>query len=145
MKHSHLGREIIEVAALIVVVIIVVHFLIQSYSVVDGDMQPALKQGQSVLVNKMAYLFHAPERGDVIAFHYPQDTTRDYIKRVIAIPGDTIEFDRNRVLVNGVILKESYISNPGNPMSWACNTSVGAITATRCIKFSSSRTLPGQV
>ncbi len=53
-------------------------------------MQPSLKNNQFVLVNKLAYLFHTPERGDVIVFHWPRDTNKDLIKRVIGLPGDVI-------------------------------------------------------
>lgn len=78
-------------------------------------MQPSLNSNQFVLVNKLAYVFHAPERGDVVVFHWPKDTTKDLIKRVIGIPGDTIVITREIVQVNGVALKEPYISMPANP------------------------------
>jgi signal peptidase I len=83
---------------------------------VDGtSMQPSLNNNQYVLVNKLAYLFHAPERGDVIVFHWPVDTNKDLIKRVIGVPGDVIVIDNKTVRVNGVLLNEPYISAPANP------------------------------
>jgi len=83
---------------------------------VDGtSMLPGLKNNQYVLVNKLAYLFHVPERGDVIVFHWPVDTNKDLIKRVIGVPGDVIVIDRTTVRVNGVLLNEPYISAPANP------------------------------
>jgi signal peptidase I len=83
---------------------------------VDGtSMLPGLKNNQYVLVNKLAYLFHVPERGDVIVFHWPVDTNKDLIKRVIGVPGDVIVIDRTTVRVNGVLLKEPYIMAPANP------------------------------
>src|SRR3989442_15213439 len=85
---------------------------------VDGtSMQPSLKNNQFVLVNKLAYLFHEPERGDVIVFHWPRDTSKDFIKRVIGLPGDTIAYDSTTVRVDGVVLNEPYISQPSNPRS----------------------------
>lgn len=78
-------------------------------------MLPGLTPDEYVLVNKAVYLFHAPERGDVIVFHYPLDTTRDFIKRIIGLPGDTITVDQTNVWVNGVKLKEPYISTSANP------------------------------
>jgi signal peptidase I len=60
------------------------------------------------------FLFGSPERGDVIVFRYPRDPSRDFIKRVIAVPGDTIEIVNGDVFVNGVRLNEPYITNPGN-------------------------------
>ena len=83
---------------------------------VDGtSMQPGLNNNQYVLVNKLSYLFHAPERGDVIVFHWPVDTNKDLIKRVIGVPGDVIVIDSTKVWVNGVLLTEPYISAPVNP------------------------------
>lgn len=78
-------------------------------------MQPDLINNQYVLVNKLAYLFHAPERGDVIVFHLPIDTNKDLIKRVIGVPGDVIIIDSKTVRVNGVLLNEPYIMAPVNP------------------------------
>jgi signal peptidase I len=78
-------------------------------------MQPGLIDNQYVMVNKMAYWFRNPERGDVIVFHNPQNPNEDLIKRVIGLPGDTIQTDSNRVLVNNVPLDEkSYINAPTN-------------------------------
>ena len=83
---------------------------------VDGtSMEPGLHNGQYVLVNKLAYLFHTPERGDVIVFHFPKDTNVDLIKRVIGVPGDVIVIDAKTIRVNGVLLNEPYIMAPMNP------------------------------
>ena len=115
MKRSHLAREIIETLALTLIIFLVIHFTVQNYMVEGTSMQPSLYNNQFVLVNKLAYLFHAPERGDVIVFHWPQDTTKDLIKRVIGLPGDTIVITRDTVQVNGVVLKEPYIKEADNP------------------------------
>ncbi len=115
MKRSHIAREIVETIALTVLIFLVVRFVIQSYHVEGTSMLPGLNGNDYVLVNKVAYLFHPPARGDVIVFHYPLDTTRDFIKRVIGLPGDTIRTDSTHVWVNGVELQEPYISMPLNP------------------------------
>ena len=116
MKHSsHLVREIIETLALTFIIFVVIHFTVQNYMVDGTSMQPSLINNQYVLVNKLAYLFHAPERGDVIVFHWPVDTNKDLIKRVIGVPGDVIVIDNKTVRVNGVLLNEPYISAPANP------------------------------
>jgi signal peptidase I len=116
LKHSsHLVREIIETLALTLVIFVVIHFAVQNYMVDGPSMQPSLINNQYVLVNKLAYLFHAPERGDVIVFHWPVDTNKDLIKRVIGVPGDVIVIDSKTVRVNGVLLKEPYIMAPVNP------------------------------
>jgi len=115
LKRSHLAREIVETIALTILIFAVIHFVIQTYRLEGPSMQPGLTPDEYVLVNKAIYLFHAPERGDVIVFHYPLDTTRDFIKRIIGLPGDTITVDQTNVWVNGVKLKEPYISTPANP------------------------------
>ena len=115
MKRSHLAREIVETIALTVIIFLVIRFAIQSYRVQGPSMQPGLVTDEYVLVNKVAYLFHAPERGDVIVFHYPLDTSVDFIKRVIGLPGDTITITGTTVAVDGTTLKEPYISQPANP------------------------------
>lgn len=115
MKRSHLAREIVETIALTLIIFLVIRFAIQSYRVEGTSMLPGLQSNEYVLVNKIAYLFHAPERGDVVVFHYPLDTSKDFIKRVIGLPGDTITYDSTTVRVDGVSLNEPYISQPANP------------------------------
>lgn len=114
-RSSHLAREIIETLALTLIIFLAIHFTIQNYQVEGTSMQPNLDTNEYVLVNKLAYLFHTPERGDVIVFHFPLDTTKDLIKRVIGIPGDVIILTSSTVEVNGVVLKEPYIKAPINP------------------------------
>lgn len=115
MKRTHLVREIVETLVLTIFIFLVIHFVVQSYHVDGTSMQPNLNSSEFVVVNKTAYLFGHPERGDVIVFHYPHNPTDDYIKRVIGLPGDKIRTDFTSVWVNGVQLKETYISAPGNP------------------------------
>jgi signal peptidase I len=110
-------REIVEVVAIIVLFFIIVHFVVQNYQVKDTSMQPTLNANADVMVNKTAYLFHGPERGDVIVFHVPRDTQRDYIGRIIGLPGDTIQTDSSQIWVNGVLLSEPYVHMPTNPVA----------------------------
>ena len=114
-QRSHLAREIVETIALTLIIFLVIRFAIQSYRVSGPSMLPGLQTDDYVLVNKIAYLFHAPERGDVIVFHYPLDTSEDFIKRVIGLPGDTVTLDNKTVQVDGVVLHEPYISEAYNP------------------------------
>jgi signal peptidase I len=114
-QRSHLAREIVETIALTLIIFLVIRFAIQSYRVSGPSMLPGLQTDEYVLVNKIAYLFHAPERGDVIVFHYPLDTNEDFIKRVIGLPGDTVTLDNATVRVDGVVLHEPYISQAYNP------------------------------
>jgi len=114
-QRSHLAREIVETIALTLIIFLVIRFAIRSYRVSGPSMLPGLQTDDYVLVNKIAYLFHAPERGDVIVFHYPLDTSEDFIKRVIGLPGDTVSLDNKTVQVDGVVLHEPYISEAYNP------------------------------
>ena len=84
-------------------------FIVELY-VVDGPtMRPTLESEERLVVNKFIYRFRVPEKGEVLVFQYPRDPSRDFIKRVIATPGDTIENREGRVLVNDQLLTEDYI------------------------------------
>ncbi|WP_295164655.1 signal peptidase I [Selenomonas sp. F0473] len=84
-------------------------FIVELY-VVDGpSMRPTLESAERLVVNKFIYRFRAPEKGEVLVFQYPRDPSRDFIKRVIATPGDTVEIREGRVLVNDQLLVEDYI------------------------------------
>ena len=116
-NQSHLVRDIVEVVALALLIFFVVQLAVQNYQVQGISMMPDLTDGEYVFVNKLAYLFHEPERGDVIVFHWPVDTSKDFIKRVIGLPGDTIAYDSMTVRVDGAVLNEPYISQAANPTS----------------------------
>ncbi|SVC09857.1 uncharacterized protein METZ01_LOCUS262711, partial [marine metagenome] len=110
-------------------VFLIVHTSVQTVRVEGVSMGSTLNHGQFLIVNKLAYknlsfqsrepsstlgnrrfpLFHFPILGDVIVFHLPDDPTRDLIKRVIGVPGDTVGIENGVVYVNGLPLQESYI------------------------------------
>ncbi|GAC1567953.1 MAG: signal peptidase I [Ktedonobacteraceae bacterium] len=113
-KRTRLIRELIETIALTLLIFLVIRFAAQSFRVDGESMQPGLHTNEYVLVDKVAYLFQAPQRGDVIVFHYPLDTSKDFIKRVIGIPGDTIRTSSDTVTVDGQAINEPYISLPFN-------------------------------
>jgi len=113
-KSTHLIREIIETIALTLIIFLVIRFAAQSFRVDGVSMEPGLHTDEFVLVDKMSYLFQSPQRGDVIVFHYPQDTSIDFIKRIIGLPGDTILTNGTSVIVDGQTLHEPYISLPFN-------------------------------
>lgn len=117
MKRSQLAREIVEILALTVLIFVVIRFVVQSYHMEGPTMQPTLHPNEYVLVNKAAFLFRPPARGDVIVFHFPRNTRQDYIKRIIGVPGDTVQVDGTNVWVNGVQLRETYIKVAYNPVA----------------------------
>lgn len=87
---------------------------------VDGfSMLPTLQDGEFVLVNRLAYRFDAPQRGDIVVFHYPPDPRQDLIKRVIGLPGDTVGIQGGMARVNDEPLNEPYIAqSPLYSGSW---------------------------
>ena len=107
-------REFLITLILAVVVFFLLQASIQTFVVVGVSMEPSLQDGQRLLVNKAVYYLHEPERGDVIVFQPFNAQRTDYIKRTIALPGDTVEVKKGAVYVNGSQLNEPYIKNPPN-------------------------------
>ena len=126
-------RELLETAIFILLVFFIVRGIVQNFTIEGSSMEPTLHTGQYILVNKLVYFhfdlnaplrllpgqenlpqriiypFHQPRRGDVVVFEYPRDVSKDYIKRVIGLPGDTIEVRDGKVFVNGGELSEPYL------------------------------------
>jgi signal peptidase I len=107
-------REILGTIILAVVVFLLLQTTVQSF-IVDGySMENSFHDGQRLIVVKdaIAYAFHEPEMGDVTVFHPPGNRQGDYIKRIIALPGDTVEVREGAVYVNGKRLYEPYVKDP---------------------------------
>lgn len=102
--------DILETLLLSAALFLVINALSARVRVDGFSMLPTLHDGEFVLVNRLAYRFGAPERGDIVVFHYPPDPTQDLIKRVIGLPGDTISIQGGMVVVNGEPLFEPYIA-----------------------------------
>ena len=84
-------------------------FLYQPVKVEGTSMLPGLEDQERIFVNKFVYRWEPVSRGDVIVFRYPRDTSKSYIKRIIAVPGDRIAIDKGRVYINGLLLREEYV------------------------------------
>ena len=105
-------RETVVILLMAVVVFLLLQATVQNYVIVYSCMKPNFHDGERLLVNKVVYYFHEPERGDVIIFHPPFNPELTYIKRVIAIPDDTVEIKGGEVYINGSTLYEPYIKEP---------------------------------
>ncbi len=102
--------DIIETVILSVALFLGINMVSARIRVESISMQPTLHAGNFVLVNKMAYRFGSPDRGDVIVFRYPPDPEQvPYIKRIVGLPGDNIRISDGKVYVNNQLLVEPYI------------------------------------
>jgi len=74
---------------------------VQAFKIPSGSMIPTLVQGDKLFVNKFIYRFHEPERWDIVVFKYPEDPKKDFIKRMIAFEGETVEIRDGMIHING--------------------------------------------
>ncbi|MGZ3498686.1 MAG: signal peptidase I [Vulcanimicrobiaceae bacterium] len=91
---------------------LLITFVARTYYIPSGSMIPTLQIGDVLLVNKFEYHFHKPNEGDIVVFPPPIPSPDDFIKRVIARPGDTLRIQGGVVYVNGKALREPYIKEP---------------------------------
>ncbi len=111
---SILVREILETLLFTFFIVFLVKSATQNFRIEGASMLPTLHEGEYLIINKLIYYLEEPERGDIIVMHYPNDRSRDFIKRVIGLPGDIVEINNGQVKVNGAVLDEPYISAPTN-------------------------------
>jgi len=126
-------REFAQTILLALLLFFVIRNVVQNFRIDGISMEPNFHHGQFLIVNRFAYCpglhleipplgidFHKtwcvnqPRRGDVIVFEYPLDTSRDFIKRVIALPGETVEVRNGQIFVDGQLLPEPFGPNPAS-------------------------------
>jgi signal peptidase I len=107
--HSHLRLWLRDVLISVAASFMIITFLYQPVRVEGTSMQPQLRDQDRLFINKFVYRFEKISRGDVVVFHYPRDPEKSYIKRVIALPGDSLRIENGRVYVNGERVKEDYV------------------------------------
>ena len=123
-RHKSLVREYGEAIVIAVVLALVIRtVVVQAFTIPSGSMMDTLLIGDYILVNKFLYGpeipftdrhlpgLRSPQRGDIVVFKYPQDETRDFIKRVVGPPGDRVQVRGSTVYVNGEGLVEPYAKN----------------------------------
>jgi signal peptidase I len=104
-----LARDTLEAVVLALVLFAVLQVFVQN-TVVEGDsMEPNFVDREHLLVSKMAYRWGVPARGDVVVFHAPELPDKDYIKRVIGLPGEIVELRRGEVYVDGAPIEEPWL------------------------------------
>lgn len=116
--------EIVKIVVISLAIIIPIrYYLIQPFFVRGASMEPNFTNAQYLLINEISYRFEEPTRGEVIVFKYPLDTSQYYIKRIIGLPGETVEIKENQIIIynpdssQGMILEESaYL--PKKTITW---------------------------
>ena len=106
-------RQLLEflrpVAVTVVAAVMIRGFLVAPFYIPSGSMEPTLMPGDYILVNRLIYSLHPPQRGDIIVFRFPRDEHWDFVKRVIGLPGDVVEERGGKIWVNGRSLLETYV------------------------------------
>src|SRR6266850_7409022 len=101
-------RDIIFAAVMAVLIVV---FVVQPVKVEGTSMQPRLENDERIFVNKFEYNFTPIERGDIVVFWYPEDPTKSFIKRVVGLPGESIDMDAmGHITINGTLIPESYLA-----------------------------------
>ena len=107
---EYLKREAKEwlnsIVVALILTLIIRTFVVQAFKIPSGSMIPTLKIGDKLFVSKYIYRFHAPQRGDIIVFKYPEDPKKDFIKRLVAVEGETVEIRDGKILVDGKVLDD---------------------------------------
>ncbi|WP_172194424.1 signal peptidase I [Saccharibacillus qingshengii] len=102
--------EWVKAIAIALVLVFVIRWLLFAPYMVDGSsMQPNFHDSERVIVNKILYDIRPPKKDEVIVFKVPSEDNKEFIKRVIALPGDTVKVEGDEVTVNGKIISEPYI------------------------------------
>lgn len=106
-------KEILSWVVVVVVALVLAYFInhvvLLTVKVPTGSMENTIQVGDKVMTYRQAYLFDDPARGDVIVFPFPDDESKDYIKRIIGLPGETVEGKDGLVYINGKPMEEPYV------------------------------------
>jgi signal peptidase I len=109
-----LAEVVVIVLAAFALALLIQQYVVKPFYIPSPSMVPTLVEGDRVLVNRFVYRYAEPERGDIVVFHPPFATGEDYIKRVVAVGGDTIEVRDGGLYVNGALQDEPYLPEQMN-------------------------------
>lgn len=109
-RRSNFLLDTLETILMALLLFFAINFVTARVRVENISMEPTLKPGYLLVVNKLAYKLGEPKHGDIVVFHYMGDKNEDYIKRVIGLPGDEVKIENHTVYVNGYALNEPYIA-----------------------------------
>lgn len=111
-KSAVLVFEVVKVVLISLAIILPIRlFLVQPFYVEGASMEPNFYQNEYLIIDEISYRFNAKQRGEVIIFKNPKDTRSYFIKRIIALPGETVTIEDGRVFIDEEILNEPYITN----------------------------------
>jgi signal peptidase I len=102
-------REVAETVILTLVIFLMVRAVVENYKVEGSSMEPNLETGQYLIVNKVQYGLVQAERGDIIVFRAPRTPDKNFVKRIIGLPGEKVELRQGQVYINDKLLYEPYI------------------------------------
>lgn len=108
-SHSHFSSWLRDLVISVAVSVFIITFLYQPVKVEGTSMLPELQDQERLFINKFSYRLGDIHRDDVVVFFYPRDTTKSYIKRIIALPGDDLRIYQGKVFVNGEQIAEPYV------------------------------------
>lgn len=97
------------IAVMFLLAFVIRAYIVQTFVVEGLSMEPNFHDGEYLLIDKISYRFNQPQRGDVAVFISPEDAKLHFIKRVIGLPGETIEITQNRIFINNRPLQEDYL------------------------------------
>ncbi|TCS93127.1 signal peptidase I [Hazenella coriacea] len=112
--------KVIGLAVIIAVVIRI--FLFEPFDVSGPSMENTMHTGNIVMVNKLIYKFGEPERGEIVVFHVPGSEQKDFVKRVVALPGEKVEVKNSKLIVDDKIIEEPYLSENMRTMDFEAVT-----------------------
>jgi len=118
-KEKSLYREYAEAIILALIFALLIRtYVVQAFKIPSGSMIPTLLVGDQILVDKLVYLFREPKRGDIMVFKYPEDPSRDFIKRLIGLPGEKLEVRNRIVFINDQPLSEEMYAFHEHPTNY---------------------------